>query len=204
GIVLGDWLVEVDGYPFHPIRSFENKAGQELEITIQRVTTETARQKLKVIPVNRKEEDWLGNDSHSSLKTIEHKGHSFAYVRLWWLRGLNMRDALEYGINQANKAEGIIIDIRDGVGGGMGTGNLISDAEWADIQTKAGTMSGPTRNIPAITDPTKMDEFQKTYTPQTGDVSAVPAGGGGFAAWLKAQGKGATASTIMQWERQNA
>ena len=91
-----------------------------------------------------------------------------------------------------------------GVGGGMETGNLISDAEWADIQAKVGTMSGPTRNIPAITDPAKMDEFQKTYTPQTGDISAVPAGGGGFAAWLKAQGKGATASTIMQWERQKS
>jgi len=28
---LGDWLVEVDGQPFHPIRSFEDEAGQELE-----------------------------------------------------------------------------------------------------------------------------------------------------------------------------
>jgi carboxyl-terminal processing protease len=25
GIVLGDWIVEVNGKPFHPIRSFENK-----------------------------------------------------------------------------------------------------------------------------------------------------------------------------------
>jgi C-terminal processing protease CtpA/Prc len=31
-----------------------------------------------------------------------------------------MRDALEYGIYRANETEGIIIDIRDGVGGDMG------------------------------------------------------------------------------------
>ena len=94
GIVLGDWLVEADSQPFHPIRSFENKADQELEIIIQRGTTEATRQKLKVVPVDRKEEDWLGNDSHASLKTIEYKGHSFAYIRLWWLRGLNMKKAM--------------------------------------------------------------------------------------------------------------
>jgi len=120
GIVLGDWLVEVDGQPFHPIRSFEKKASQELEIIIQRGTVEATRQKLKVIPVDRKEEDWLGNDSKSSIKVIDHKSNHFAYVRLWWLRGMRMRDILEYGIYKANETEGIIIDIRDGVGGDMG------------------------------------------------------------------------------------
>ena len=120
GIVLGDRLVEVDGRPFHPIRSFEDRAGRELEIVIQRTPSESTRRKLKVVPRDRKEVDRLGNDSYASLKTIEYKGHSFAYVRLWWLRGFEMREALEYGINRANQAEGIIIDIRDGVGGDMG------------------------------------------------------------------------------------
>jgi len=32
GIVLGDWIVEVNGRPFHPIGSFQNKAGQEVEL----------------------------------------------------------------------------------------------------------------------------------------------------------------------------
>ncbi|MHC4464174.1 MAG: S41 family peptidase, partial [Planctomycetota bacterium] len=41
GIVLGDRLVEVNGQPFHPIRSFENKADQELEIIIQRGPSES-------------------------------------------------------------------------------------------------------------------------------------------------------------------
>ena len=120
GILSGDWLVEVDDHSFHPIRSFENKADQELELIVQRGPLESTRQKLKVTPLNMKEKDRLGNDSHASLKTIEYKGHRFAYVRLWWLRGLEMKNALEYGINRANETEGIIIDIRDGYGGDMG------------------------------------------------------------------------------------
>jgi len=120
GIVLGDRLAEVDGRPFHPIRSFENKAGQELVVVIQRGPAESTCQRLKLTPVERKEEDWLGNDSRACLKTIEYKGRRFTYLRLWWLRGWTMRGVLNDGVHRANQTEGIIIDIRDGVGGDFG------------------------------------------------------------------------------------
>jgi carboxyl-terminal processing protease len=120
GILLGDWLVEADGQPFHPICSFFNKTRREIELIIQRGPLESTRKILRVTPLDMKEKDRLGNDSYASLKTIEHKGHNFAYVRLWWLRGIEMKNTLEFGINQANETEGIIIDIRDGYGGDMG------------------------------------------------------------------------------------
>lgn len=120
GILAGDWLVEADGQPFHLIRSFEKKAGQEVELVVQRGPSELTRKKSIVTPVDMKEIDRLGGDSHASLKTIEYQGHRFAYVRLWWLRGIEMKDALQYGIHRANETEGIIIDIRDGYGGDMG------------------------------------------------------------------------------------
>lgn len=121
GILAGDWLVEADGQPFHPIRSFENKADQQVELIVQQGPSELTRKKLTVIPFDiKKEKDRMGNDSYASLKTIEYRGHCFAYVRLWWLRGTEMKNTLEFGINQANETEGIIIDIRDGYGGDMG------------------------------------------------------------------------------------
>ena len=120
GILFGDWLVEADGQPFHPIRSFFNKTGQEIELIVQQGPLESTRKKLTVIPVDMQERDRLGNDSHASLKTIEYRGHCFAYVRLWWLRGIEMESTLEFGIHRANETEGIIIDIRDGYGGDMG------------------------------------------------------------------------------------
>ncbi|MHC4618330.1 MAG: S41 family peptidase [Planctomycetota bacterium] len=118
GVVLGDWLVEVNGRAFHPIRSFENMAGQELEITIQRGRSISTRRRLKVIPLDMKEQGLFENDSRASLKSIEYKGHKFAYVRLWWLSGLAMRQVFEAGLNKAEASEGMIIDIRDGFGGG--------------------------------------------------------------------------------------
>jgi carboxyl-terminal processing protease len=120
GILSGDWLVEADGLPFHPIRSFFNKTGRETELIVQRGPLESSRKILKVTPVDMQEKDRLGNDSYASLKTIEYRGHLFAYVRLWWLRGMEMKNTLEFGINRANETEGIIIDIRDGYGGDMG------------------------------------------------------------------------------------
>lgn len=118
GILSGDWLVEVNGQPFHPVRSFENKSGQEVKIIIQRGSSETTRHLLKVVPVDRKERELFEKDSHDRPRFIEHKDHRFAYIRLWWLNGRPMRQVLEYGINAAIMSEGIIIDIRDGFGGG--------------------------------------------------------------------------------------
>ena len=118
GIVLGDWLVEADGRPFHPIRSFENKHGQKLEVTIQRSPSASSRCKLQVTPIDRKEGQMLENDALTNLqKPINYKGHRFSYIRLWWLMGWEMRGVFEAGIGYHDDTEGIIIDIRDGFGG---------------------------------------------------------------------------------------
>ena len=122
GIILGDWIVEVNGRPFHPIRSFENKHGQELEVTIQRDHLASSRQKLKVTPIDRKERQFFENDALAhSKRPIEHKGHRFSYIRLWWLMGWKMRGVFEAGIRYHDDTEGIIIDIRDGFGGSPAT-----------------------------------------------------------------------------------
>jgi carboxyl-terminal processing protease len=121
GIVLGDWIVEVNGRPFHPIRSFENTHGQELEVTIQRSFSVSSRQKLKVTPVDKKERELFENDTLThSKKPMNHKGHRFSYIRLWWLMGWKMRGAFEVCLMDYD-TEGIIIDIRDGFGGSPAT-----------------------------------------------------------------------------------
>jgi carboxyl-terminal processing protease len=117
GILLGDWLVEVNGQPFHPIHSFENKAGQEVELTIQRSPLASSRSILKITPVDNRERELFESDSRARPKFIEHRGHRFGYVRLWWLSGLAMRQALGDGLDAGKMSEGMIIDIRDGFGG---------------------------------------------------------------------------------------
>jgi carboxyl-terminal processing protease len=121
GIILGDWIVEVNGRPFHPIRSFENEHGRELEVTIQRNFSASSRQKLKITPIDRKERELFENDTLAhSKKPINHKGYRFSYIRLWWLTGWKMRGAFEVSLMDYN-TEGIIIDIRDGFGGSPAT-----------------------------------------------------------------------------------
>ncbi|MHC4395149.1 MAG: S41 family peptidase [Planctomycetota bacterium] len=118
GIAIGDWLLQVNGHPFHPISSFENKAGQEVELTIQRGPSESTRHMVTAIPLDTKERELFEIDTQARMKTIEHKGHHFSYIRLWWLGGRVMRKALDWGVNDADKVEGIIIDIRHGFGAG--------------------------------------------------------------------------------------
>ena len=121
GMVLGDWIVEVDGKLFHPIRSFEDQHGRELEITIQRSSSLSSRHKLKVTPIDTEERQLYENDALAhSKKTIDHKGYRIAYIRLWWLMGWKMRQVFEFGMRH-DDAEGLIIDIRDGFGGSPAT-----------------------------------------------------------------------------------
>jgi len=110
--------MKVNGQPFHPIRSFQNKAGQEVKLTIQRGLSESTCRLIKVTPLDKKERELFEIDTQARMKTIEHKGHRFSYIRLWWLGGRVMRKALDWGVNDADKVEGIIIDIRPGFGGG--------------------------------------------------------------------------------------
>ncbi|MHC4193928.1 MAG: S41 family peptidase, partial [Planctomycetota bacterium] len=56
------------------------------------------------------------SDTQASVKVIEHKGHRFSYIRLWWLMGWKMREAFEVGLMD-HDTDGVIIDIRDGFGG---------------------------------------------------------------------------------------
>lgn len=113
--------MEVNGRPFHPIRSFENKHGHELEVTIQRSSSISSRHKLKVTSVDRKERELFENDTLAkSKKLIKHKGHRFSYIRLWWLLGWKMRGAFEVGPMDYD-TEGIVINIQGGFGGSPST-----------------------------------------------------------------------------------
>ena len=67
GILAGDWLAEADGQPFHPIRSFENKAGQKVDLIVQRGPSARTRSTLTLEPIDMKEKDRLGDDSFARL-----------------------------------------------------------------------------------------------------------------------------------------
>ncbi len=117
GLLPGDLLLEVDGRPFHPIRSFEGRAGREVELLLQRGCDESTRRTVKVTPVDREETEIFESDSFARTQIVEHEGHRFTYMPLWWLSGWHMRKVLDRGFDLACESEGIIIDLRHGFGG---------------------------------------------------------------------------------------
>ena len=160
GIVIGDRLVKVNGQPFHPIRSFQNKAGQEVELTIQRGPSESTRRLVTVIPLDKKERELFEIDTQARMKTIEHKGHRFSYIRLWWLGGWTMQKALDWGVDEADKVEGIIIDIRDGFGAGPAV-EYIEPFLKNSSETVAHKEIGRTKTFRSTVKFEKTDKFEK-------------------------------------------
>jgi carboxyl-terminal processing protease len=116
-IMPGDWLVTVNGQPFHPVGSFQNKAEQEMEIVGQREPAESSRYTARVVPVDRNEKELFENDSFARTTIVEHGGHRLSYIQVWWLSGWVMRTVFDRGISRACEAEGVIFDLRDGLGG---------------------------------------------------------------------------------------
>jgi carboxyl-terminal processing protease len=117
GVLLGDRLVEVDGQPFHPIRSFADKAGREVELVLQRSPEDSSRRTVKLTPVDKEERELFEEDSFLQTRILEHEGHRLAYLPLYWLSGWRMRAALDKGFDLARESEGLIIDLRHGFGG---------------------------------------------------------------------------------------
>lgn len=118
GALLGDLLLEVDGRPFHPIRSFEGRAGREVELVLQRHPCASSRLTLKLTPIDSEEKPLFEDDAEAQTRIIEHEGHRMAYLPLCWLNGWRMRGLLDRGLELAHDSEGMIIDLRHGFGGG--------------------------------------------------------------------------------------
>jgi len=82
GIKVGDEVVNVDGAPFHPIRSFRGRIGQQATLAIRRTNggpTEMVRcDVVRIAPLR------LFNDATlASARVIERDGRRIGYVRVW-------------------------------------------------------------------------------------------------------------------------
>jgi carboxyl-terminal processing protease len=117
GVLAGDLLIEVDGEPFHPIRSFEGRADREVELVLRRGPSDSTRRAVRLTPIDREEKELFEADSQDRTGFITHEGRRFVYVPLWWLSGWQMRDVFDRACDLAGESQGMIIDLRYGFGG---------------------------------------------------------------------------------------
>lgn len=118
GLLVGDEIVRIDGQPFHPIRSFAEKADQPVAVTIRRAID----QELQNIPVTPQRFDattMFLDALETSVQVIEQDGKKIGYVHVWSYAGDQYQAQLEtellYG--DLKDAEALVLDIREGWGG---------------------------------------------------------------------------------------
>ena len=133
-IKVGDEIVNVDGSPFHPIRSFRGRVGQEASVAIRR-TRDGPIEVLRVDVVRIAPLRLFNDATLASARVIERDGRRIGYVHVWASFGdqstQSLKTALaklnvEGGMARAAKSEAdntvapldaLIIDMRGKIGG---------------------------------------------------------------------------------------
>ena len=127
GLKLGDEIVDVDGAPYHPIRSFKRKVGRQARVIIRRVQ-DGPTQKIPIKVMSIAPLHAFRDATRASARVIERDGRRIGYVHVWASVGDDsanaLRDALStLGVNTSGRGEqpppldGLIVDMRGKIGG---------------------------------------------------------------------------------------
>jgi carboxyl-terminal processing protease len=120
GLKVGDEIISVDGKEYQPVRSFAGKAGQNVNILIQRSPQLTSRQQVAVVPQIYDAGTMFLEAQTASIQVIEQANQKIGYIHIWSNAAdqyqQTLQDELIYG--RLKNADGLILDLRDGWGGG--------------------------------------------------------------------------------------
>jgi carboxyl-terminal processing protease len=114
GIVPGDEVMEADGEPFHPIKSFRN--GGPVRLAIERVSNQKIIQIL-VTPVLESTQRAMLRGSNASFRIFPEGKKRVAYYHLWAGTHDEFKESLKNAVYRARVADVFILDLRDGFGG---------------------------------------------------------------------------------------
>jgi carboxyl-terminal processing protease len=119
GLLVGDEIIDVDGMPFAPVASFQGTIGTETSVAIRR-TRDGPIQRIIVVPETIVPSGAYREAMEASAKVIEAAGFSIGYVRGWTLYDKDYVNALLAILlrGSLSNADALILDMRDGWGGG--------------------------------------------------------------------------------------
>lgn len=118
GLRVGDELISADGQPFHPIRSFAEKAGQAVTITVRR-SLNASPQDVRVTPRQFDATTMFLDAQTASAQVIEQDGKKIGYVHIWSYAGDQYHQQLETDVlyGDLEEADALVVDLREGWGG---------------------------------------------------------------------------------------
>ena len=115
---VGDRVISVDGKPWHEIRSFQSKAGQEVTVRVQHTPDEKTVEDVRVSVQSVIPHEMFLDAMRQSARMLPKDGKTIAYVHVWSYAGEHYQELLEELLQEGLRdADGLILDIRDGLGG---------------------------------------------------------------------------------------
>ncbi len=120
GLKVGDQLLSVDGRPYQPIQSFAGKAGTKVQVSIQHSADSNSRKEIAIAPKMLDATTMFLEAQKASTQVIQREGKKIGYVHIWSNAAdsdqQQLQNDLIYG--RLKEADGLILDLRDGWGGG--------------------------------------------------------------------------------------
>lgn len=120
GLKIGDQILSVDGRPYQPIKSFAGKAGEEVKLLIQRSATPSSQIEIAIAPKNFDAKTMFIDAQKASIQTIQREGKKIGYIHIWSHAANEDQQQLQSEIiyGRLKDADGLVLDFRDGWGGG--------------------------------------------------------------------------------------
>jgi carboxyl-terminal processing protease len=117
-LLRGDEIISADGAPFEPVRSFRDKVGKQVILTVRRAG---APQQLPVTPIEIEPNKMFLEGMRASARIFQANGRRIGYVHVWNYAGYAYQEALERLLSEGvlKDADALIWDLRDGWGGAV-------------------------------------------------------------------------------------
>jgi carboxyl-terminal processing protease len=117
-LLAGDEIVSADGASFGPIRSFRDKVGKPVVLTLRRANTIL---QASVTPVDIEPNKMFLEGMRASARLLQANGRRIGYVHVWSYAGYAYQQALEHLLSEGilSDADALIWDLRDGWGGAV-------------------------------------------------------------------------------------
>ncbi len=120
GLKVGDQLLSVDGRPYQPIQSFAGKAGTKVQVSIQHSADSNSRKEIAIAPKIFDATTMFLEAQKASTQVIQRESKKIGYVHIWSNAAdsdqQQLQDDLIYG--RLKEADALVLDLRDGWGGG--------------------------------------------------------------------------------------